>query len=285
MKLLTALACITGLAASAAGQAPTGLVVLNPTASSALRMVGDSVIKVPARTVYVNSNSNQAITTHGTVTLDAGELWVVGNYNFTGQSYCTCTPQRTNLPWEDTFNLATPSLQGQPQYTEGSYQSAVNLSPGYYPNGIKITGNAQVHLEPGTYSIGGPGFDLTSGELHGDGVTLVIHSGALNISGASSIYLTPQYSGPLAGAVIFQPAANTTAMKLSGSSETVIIGMLYAPSAPLTLVGTGQINTDEGPQMADMVIANRVELSGRGAIKIGREGMRALNLMHPPLYD
>jgi hypothetical protein len=144
----------------------------------------------------------------------------------------------------------------------------VTLQPGYYSGGISIAGSSTVNFAPGVYAIGGPGLNITSGAIVGHGVSLIVVEGSYSIAGASSLTLSPPTGGLMQGIVVAQPPSNSTSMRLAGDSGTMISGTIYAPTASLTLVGTSSVN-GTGPQMGDLVVANRLRLEGTAVIKIG----------------
>jgi hypothetical protein len=270
-----------------AGGASSGLVVLNSTADGALSMTGNSKVLIPAKVVYVNSSSPSAVKTVGTALLDVPHLYIVGGASFGGESKCTGTVTQSSVVYVDPltnlqFPLVTTLTDLGAKSMKGS--SPETLSPGYYSGGVSLTGNAAVTMAPGVYVIGGSGLKVTSGSITGEGVTLIMQQGALNIAGASSLNLSPPESGSFAGVVIAQPVANTEAMSLAGGSGVNISGTIYAPSALLSLVGNSTV-AGEGPQMGDLVIANKVSLKGTGEIRIGHASSVAIKLQSDSKFD
>jgi hypothetical protein len=295
-QVMKRLAFITGLAAlagsAAAAVSGSGLVVLNQTASGALRMTGQSAVRVPAHAVYVNSSSSSAISAQGQAIIDSPNVYVVGGYNgstnqggtpswCTGQVHCGGAPYQNpcaGLAFPTSYNMQTfaaVSINGGGNFT---------LQPGYYPSGISVTGNATVLFNPGTYVIGGTGLRITSGNVSGYGVCFVMESGAFDIAGGSSFIFTPPGSGTLQDYVFVQPASNTNMLKFAGGSTTLVTGTIYAPNATVRLVGNSTLE-GEGPQWGDLVVADKVELTGTSLIKIGRENLQALVLPKLPLFD
>lgn len=290
MRLVSAIACMAGFAASAWGAGGTtesGLVVLDESASGALRMVGNSKVLVPARAVYVNSSSNRAVSATGNATLDAPYLYVVGKADFGANSECTGQIVRSAAPYADPLaGMSFPTTNSMPN--RGSRSIGTNatavLEPGYY-TGISISGNSNVTFSPGVYLIGGSGLEIRgNGTVVGQGVTLIINSGELDIAGNGSVVFTPPSSGSYANIVIAQPPSNRTGMSLAGNGNLSVSGTIYAPRALLTLVGNSAVE-GQGPQMGDIVIAERVSLNGNAEIRIGREESRAIVLPKMPLYD
>lgn len=262
-----------------------GILVLNSKADGALSMTGNSSINVPANAVYVNSASKKAITTVGAAVLDTPNLYVVGKAEFKGTSMCTGTVTQALVPFADPLSgLVLPSRSGAASHGTVSVGStaATNLSPGLY-TGLSITGNAKVTLAPGVYFFQG-NVKITSGTITGAGVCLVMLTGSLEITGASSLSLSPAADGTLGQIVITQAKANTSAMKLAGGSEVNITGSIYAPAAEVWLTGNSTVKS-EGPQMGDAVICDTLRLNGTSSVKVGRTAMPAMSLPSPPLFD
>jgi hypothetical protein len=281
------LAAFAGLAmGSLGGPAPSGLVVLNPTANAALSMTGNAKILVPSKVAYVNSNSAQAIKTTGTAVLDVAQMYIVGEASFGGQSYCTGTVTQSVTAFLDPFSgLDFPLPEEVANMGDPTLSGEVTLNPGYYPQGLEVTGNTQVHFNSGVYVLGGAGLKLTSGSLSGEEVCLIIHEGSLSIAGSTSTKLTPPLAGAeMAGVVIAQPQANGNGMDLAGGAQVMISGAIYAPGALLTLVGTSDVE-GEGPQMGDLVVSDKLALKGTACIKIGGPAAVAIDLPKEALYD
>jgi hypothetical protein len=287
MRITLAIVSLGALAttALAGGTYGSGLVVLDRTASGALSMTGNSTVRIPAQAVYVNSSSSSAVSTVGNATLDAPHLYVVGGTSFSGHSGCTGLVTRGTVPYADPLlGLVIPSSQGQTDLGSLSITGGTRtISAGYYSHGISISGNANVTLSPGVY-IMGANFRLTSGSISGQGVTIVMLHGGLSIAGSSSMQLSPPSDGPMSNVVIVQPSANTTGMSLSGGSDVSISGTIYVPGATLTLTGNSSLE-GQGPQMGDLVDANRVTITGTAMVKIGRPDAQPLVLPSVPLFD
>jgi hypothetical protein len=280
MKLMTVVLGLSALSASALGDGlqGSGMIVLNPSASGALTMTGNATVRIPARAVYVNSSNSHAVTTSGNATLDCPNLYLCGQASFSGHSGCTGAVTHTAVAYADPLSgLALPNGVGLTSYATSSVSGgAVTLHPGYYRNGYSISGQSIVTLEPGTYVFGGSGFRLSGGaSVTGAGVTLVLAQGSMSLSGQGSVMLSPPATGPMSSVVIAQPAGNSNSLSLSGGSNMLITGAIYAPGATITMSGNSTVE-GSGPQMGDIVIANRVTMSGTAEIRIGSREMIAI---------
>ncbi|MBX3364512.1 MAG: hypothetical protein KF866_07085 [Phycisphaeraceae bacterium] len=284
------LATIVGIAAiagsaSAQGARVSGIIVLNPSADGALSMNGNASIHVPARAVYVNSASPRAIDTVGNCTLDVPELFVVGGTRFNGRSECTGAVTIGGAPFQDPWqHMIFPHHEALPVRPSPEASGPITMQPGYYPSEVVFTSNnADVTLAPGVYVFGN-GFRMTGGSLTGSGVHLVNLNGSFDLRGNAGVTLTPSLEGFLANVVISQPASNTSTLHLRGGSTMRIFGGIYVPGALVNLVGTSSI-AGSGPQMGDLLVCDRLSLSGTATITIGHDAMRAVRPPRMPLFD
>jgi|CXWL01.1.fsa_nt_gi hypothetical protein len=263
-----------------------GLVVLNQTANGALSMTGNSLIEVPSAAVYVNSASVQAVQTVGTALLSTPDLFIVGQASFGGKSSCSGTVHQAAASYVNPLQgFAAPSSAGLPSFDIDTINSnaVVTLQPGRYTDELRVTGNATITFAPGVYYFE-DGLRITAGSVSGVGVTLILVHGSLEISGTSSLSLSPPSSGITAGMVMAVDSDNCNGITLAGGSTVNISGTIYAPSSLVTLTGNSSI-VGQGPIMGDLVVADRVRLTGTGSVKIGHPGNPAIVLPTMPLYD
>jgi hypothetical protein len=284
MKFLLAAVGIAALAGSAMATSPmgSGIVVLNETAAGALTLVGNSHIQIPAQAVYVNSSNNSAVSTSGTVLLEAPVLYVRSTapqtLNFTGQIVLGAAP------WENPMaNLVWPSVSGMTMQPAQAVKTTVELNPGYYA-GISVQANGNLTLKPGTYIIGNGGFSANGGRMTGDGVTIILMGGAIDVGGGGVVNLQPPTDGPYVRVAIAQHPSNRSAGYMGGNGNFDIGGTIYVPGAKLTLAGTSSTAGD-GPHMGDLVVADTLEIKGTSQLRVGRNDFRAVELPRAPLFD
>ena len=149
----------------------------------------------------------------------------------------------TKLPGvPDPLNsLPVPSTSGLTNYGSEnlSGNSKATIKPGIY-NQITVSGNASLAMSAGLYIIEGGGFQVSvNASVTGTGVTLYNTGskfpnsggtfGSINLSGNSSISLSPPTTGSYAGILFLQPAANTQALNFSGNAMAGVTGTIYAP--------------------------------------------------------
>jgi hypothetical protein len=263
------------------GLSSYGLVALTPTDSGAITASGNGTLEVSQ--IYVNSSSTSAVTASGNALFDTSSLHIVGGAKFSGNAACLGSVSTGSPAYADPFSsLSIPSGKGMPDLNKCSMSGgSKTINPGFYPGGISLSGKSDLTLLPGVYVIGG-GLSISGqAQMEGKGVTLVISTGGVSMSGTGDVELSPPESGSLAGMVLIQPAANTSGLSLSGGANFQMHGHLYAPKAVLTLSGNSVADGD-GPQFGTSVVAASVTISGNGLIKIGAGDMKSVS---PPKPD
>jgi Flp pilus assembly protein TadG len=206
------------------------------------QMTGNGNISVPACGIVDDSNSNNAMNLTGNVTLTAQSIGIVGQANNTGNIHVTPTPVTGIAPVGDPLAfLPTPVPSG---CTGISYvgNGTHTISQGCYSS-ISLVGNENLILNPGTYVIDGS-LSLTGNvSMTGTGVTLVLlGSTSTSLTGNSALNLTAPTSGPYDGILIDQPSSNANALSLTGNSGSTLEGIIYAPSAAVTMTGNSGSN-------------------------------------------
>jgi hypothetical protein len=124
----------------------------------------------------------------------------------------------------------------------------VNLPPGYYGGGINVNSAMIINLSPGLYYFGGSfnvdssgaTVECTSCTPGGAGVTLYFASGNLQANSGGTIKLNAPATGStsngdVANMLVWQAAGNSSGMPVDASSTSYLDGIIYLPSAQLTL--------------------------------------------------
>src|SRR5579872_7357275 len=135
-------------------------------------------------------------------------------------------------------NVNVPSYSGC-----NSTNTAITASKSFTPtngtfvfcNGLRISGQGNVTLNPGVYIIDGGGLSVSGGAtLTGTGVTIVLTSssksnyGNVSISGGSNINISAPTSGATSGMAFYQDrnAPHGGSNSFSGGSTQSITGVL-----------------------------------------------------------
>jgi len=121
------------------------------------------------------------------------------------------------------------------------------------------TGSGAVTLGAGQYIVTGNVALTASGTLTGTNVTFYTEGGT-TISGSGSMNLTAPTTGTYNGILLYQPPGDASGISISGSGGATILGIVYAPSSPLSLSGSGtmDISTD--------LIVDSLNLGGSGSV-------------------
>ena len=242
------------------------IIVLDPTAGGALSLSGSATINMTGL-VYVDSSSSSALFASGTATIKASLIEVHGGVSKSGGATFSPAPvTKAPVLADPLAALAAPSTCGLTNF--GTYRlsgsSKGTINPGIY-NGINVAGSAVLTMNPGLYIIEGGGFSVSgNSSISGTGVTIYNAGskypssggsyGAINLSGGSVFKLTAPASGPYAGVLFIQPAANTQSLSFSGNSVAGVSGTVYAPSAQLIESGSAHLG--------GTIIVDKLSLSG-----------------------
>jgi ELWxxDGT repeat protein len=247
----------------------TGLLVLNPTASRALNLVGNGNIHFPG-VIQVDSSSATAINASGNSFLGGTAIDVVGNYRRVGNATISPTPVTGAAYQADPLaGLAGPSAAGLTNYGSVNVNGGSRtISEGIYSQ-INVSGNGSLTMSPGTYIIEGGGLTV-SGDASITGQGVLIYNagsnyadsggnfGGITLSGNGSFNLSAPASGPFSGILIFQSRQNTRALSVSGNGVAGISGIIYAPNALLTISGNGQLQAS--------LVVGTLNVSGNAAL-------------------
>jgi hypothetical protein len=225
------------------------VIVLDSQASGALDVGGSAIVNTPGL-LQVDSSSTSALVAGGSARVEAGTIQVVGGVSVSGGASLSPKPDT------GATALADP-LAGLPVPAQGPSLGPVNLSgsqtltigPGFY-TAINLSGTARLTMDPGIYEIGYGGFNVGgSAQVTGSGVVLVNTGGgdptrkrgsygAINFGGDAVVQLSAPSTGTYAGIVIFQPGANTQTLTLGRSAAPDLNGLVYAPSALVSVSGS-----------------------------------------------
>jgi Flp pilus assembly protein TadG len=239
----------------------------NNTAGPGILLLGGTLslneadIDITNGTVVVNSTSPDAVQLTSDSSITATALDIAGGYTEDGDSSLSGTTVNTGVtPTPDPLaGLSAPSTSSLTTYNSFTGNT---LQPGYYPNGIDLSSNQNITLEPGEYVVGGSGLivpagsSITEDPSNPGGTVIVVNQGTTDLEG--TVNLTPQTSGTYANVAIFQPSSNNSPATINGDSTGAnisISGTLYFPGAPLSISGTNALPGDQ-------IISDGLSLSG-----------------------
>jgi hypothetical protein len=190
--------------------------------------------------VFVNSNSSWAasLSGGGTITTTGNaKTQIVGNCSGCGNIHPAA---QVGVPYmgDPMADLAPPPVGAcSSSFQSMGPQGSATISPGVYCSGISLGSHQSLTLNPGLYIIKN-GIDLgAQTTLTGNGVTIYIQSGGVNMSGGATVGLNAPSSGSWQGVLFFQDRADATASTLVGGTGQSMNGALYFPAAHLTYTG------------------------------------------------
>jgi hypothetical protein len=127
-----------------------------------------------------------------------------------------------------------------------------------HPAAVTISGS--VTFEPGRY-VFCQGLTLAPGaNVTGQGVTIIVESGALTVSNGSIVDVSAPTSGSLVGIVAW--VRSTTAARIELGSASGLRGTVYAPDADLV------VSTSDSASIGG-IVARSVGLEGSGTLRLG----------------
>lgn len=225
----------------------------------AVKYQGNANTTVTGGGVYVNSDcASSAFFNHSaSAQLTAPCLQAVGGITY--------KPGAINIP---TSCIATgasplpPIIYPNPTCSGTATKIGSNtLKPGNYSGTFPPSGVTQ--LQPGIYCVNGNFRMNAHDSLSGSDVVIVIQTGDVRWNGGATINLSAPTSGPFAGLLLFLPESNNNEVVINGNSSSIFTGSILAPSADISIKGTGNASG-----LKSQVIGYTVDLSGDSATLI-----------------
>ena len=177
------------------------------------------------------------------------------------------------------LSVPSKSSWGSKQSDSAAAGATVTLNPGWYNNGLHITSNQVVTLNPGVYYIDGAGgnFQIDSGAvITGTGVTFVLTSStgksnsypSVAINGSSSMHITAPTSNSAlgtdsSGVAIFEDPKASGNLTINGNSNTYFGGAIVAPSMAISFSGTGVSGTASN---CTQIIGDTITFTGNSSV-------------------
>jgi hypothetical protein len=148
-----------------------------------------------------------------------------------------------------------------PVFPGQTISGVATLQPGIYTGLVELQGNAFVTMQPGTYIFRNGLRVWGNARLVGNGVTLYVEGGRIEVGGNGQMSLTAPTSGTYAGITIFYARTNSNPLQLSGNAVQNIQGTVYLPQSLLQLQGNA--NFGQG-----MIVTWRAEIIGNPTVTI-----------------
>ncbi len=253
--------------------APACVLALNPTASGALAIQGNTDVTLNCG-AQSNSTADPSIDQTGnSATMTAYSIQSSGTSDCGG-----CSPAPTDgMPqaYDPFAYLTQPAMPGSCLFTAKlKVTSSTTLEPGHYCGGLEITGGT-VTFNEGVYILDGVGLK-TSGNPHlqsdpaGDGQTFYFPdtvtgqaNRALFIAGTVSTDLVAPTQGPYDGVLFYlDPGINPNLdVKLTGGSDMALTGVIYGPNSHVEYSGNAN-----GADTWTSIVADTVTFTGNSTL-------------------
>jgi Flp pilus assembly protein TadG len=246
---------------------------------------GTGTLNMPDCGLQVNSTSSSALSISGTASINAKSATIVGNYSVSGHPTINITNGITTggAAMADPYaNVNIPSYTGC-NSTATHVTTAKTLTPvgGVYVlcNGLSVSGQGNLTLQPGVYVINGGSFSVSGGAtVTGDGVTIIMtnsttptSTGSVSISGGSKVTISAPTTGATAGLAFFQDrgASNAGTNSFSGGATQSITGAIYFPNQAVSFSG----NTGNTPAQCTQLIGYTLTFSGTSTFNASCSGL------------
>lgn len=264
--------------AVALGNVGTGCVLaLDPTASPAATVKGNTQLNLINCNLYDNSKGGPALDVSGLATISANMVGVVGGVS--GASSITATNGiRTGIrAVADPYANVTPTMPGWCDYSNKfNVKGTTTLSPGSYCGDISVAAGATLTLNPGIYYFNGANLSVAgNATVTGTGVTLVFTGspgnwGSANIGSNANVSLTAPTSGPTAGIAIYgdRKMPVGTAFNLTGGGTQNLAGAVYLPKGALSFSGGNGTSTT-----CTQIIADTISITGNSNVQVNCAAM------------
>lgn len=236
------------------------VLALNENLQRAISIGGNTRVEFADCDLVSNSAAEPAIHVGGSGEVKAKCLRAVGTIEASGfRAELACDGVKEgDSPQADPFAGLERPEPGEPYDMAGCGQPAgqgggsgsceagyelggvLTLKPGTYA-GLDVKG--RIDLEPGNYIMTGQLHINANADLRGSGVTFFLASGAqVNINGNATVDLSAPETGPYAGMAIVTMEDFAGALKLNGTADARLSGLIYAPNAAaVEYMGNGEI--------------------------------------------
>ena len=242
-----------------------GIIVLHPTAASALFANGNGSTVVKGANIIVDSNNSQAATTVGNAYVsDIGKtFYITGSNpgysgNFTGTVLTGQQPTPDPLAYLPEPDPSTLTVQTVPVGGGNS----ITLQPGRYVGGLSFSGQQSVTMKPGIYYMDGGGFSMQGqGTLDAEGVMIFSDTG-LSVTGQGAVTWSPPTSGTYKGISYFQDRLSSATALVAGNGLYNVTGTFYVAGGLTDLQGNGDAS------VASQVVTLLMQSGGNGVTNI-----------------
>jgi hypothetical protein len=258
---------------------PGCVLALDPTVKSALLAGGNTTVNMPKCNIVSDSSASNSLTVSGSASVTVNAAIAVGGISATsGLVDNENISGAANVP-NPYAALTVPATSSWGSKQSDSGAPTVTLNPGWYNNGLHVTANQVVTLNPGVYYIDGKGGNLqvdSGAVVTGTGVTFVLTSStgksnsfpSVSINGSATVHITAPTSNSAlgtdsSGVAIFEDPKASGNLTINGNSNTYFGGAIVAPSMAIGFSGTGVSGTGKN---CTQIIGDTVTFIGNSTV-------------------
>lgn len=242
--------------ASVLGGAPLCMVMLktnNFLLNYGIKVEANSSITAPGCSIYSNEQHPSGLTVATGARISAATVCSAGGLS--GSSVAFTTAPQLDCPVLPDPLAARPDPVSNPKACDFNGKvingGAVTLYPGVYCDGLKITGNAVVTLNPGIYTMRDNGWGSLGALVVNNGSTLkgtdvgFFFSGAasyMDLQPTSIIDLSAPRTGPMAGVLLWEGNDVKYGLhKIESSYARNLLGTIYMPKSRLLITSPNPV--------------------------------------------
>jgi hypothetical protein len=258
---------------------PACVLALDPTAKNALASGGSTIVNMPKCNLVSDSSAASSLLVSGSASVTVNAAIATGGINATAGLVDNMNISGAAPTPNPYAALSVPGTASWGSKQNDSGAPTITLNPGWYNNGLHITANQVVTLNPGVYYIDGKGGNLqidSGAVVTGTGVTIVLTSSSgkansyptVSINGTSSVHITAPTSNSAlgtdsSGVVLFEDPNASGNLNINGSSTTYFGGAIVAPSMAINFSGTGVSGTNHN---CTQIIGDTVTFIGNSSV-------------------
>lgn len=272
-----------------------GVIVLDPSARSALDISGGGSFTVSGASIQVDSSNSSAFTVSGGGTITATEADVYGGYSGNGNFNVAGGHPITGVPPipDPLAYLPAPTVPPAGRIEHPSSHVYI-LHPGSYggggsqPNLPNFGNNDIVTFKQASDGNGGI-YYFTQKGFNSNGATLAMDVGttggimlynagtgssdAINIAGnsSSSVILSGLTRGPYKDILFFQARNASENLSITGNGTFQLTGTIYAAAGTINVTGNGTAQAN--PMIAgSQMVAGQIKVAGNGYMVVNYYG-------------
>jgi Putative Flp pilus-assembly TadE/G-like len=258
---------------------PACVLALDPTVKNALLAGGSTIVNMPKCNIVSDSNASNSLAVSGSASVTVNAAIAVGGISATSGLVDNANISGAATVPNPYAALSVPATSAWGSKQSDSGAPTVMLNPGWYNNGLHVTANQVVTLNPGVYYIDGNGGNLqidSGAVVNGTGVTFVLTSSSgksnsypsVAINGSSSVNITAPTSDSAlgtdsSGVAIFEDPKASGNLTINGNSNTYFGGAIVAPSVAINFSGTGVSGTGHN---CTQIIGDTVTFIGNSSV-------------------